>query len=553
MKKTITMNLSGIVFHIEEDAYEVLSNYLNTIKSYFRDSDGRDEIMADIESRIAELLSEKINTGKQAVLMSDVNEVIAQMGKPEDFAGEGTGSEKKEEGAAAETPGEGRRRRRVFRDPDGKIIGGVCSGIGSYFDIDPLWLRLGWVAVTLLGGAGILIYIIMWIVIPEARTTAEKLEMRGEPVNVNNIRKNIEEEMEHLKRKMKDIEKDAKNFGNSFKKKHAPEAADKLVDFSTSVFGSIIRAIGKFLAFMLIVVCAVIMVLFISSLFGFGDFGDISINELSDLLFVNTSQSDLALLGILLFIGVPLLMLIYGGARALFGIKGKNRIVSLTSSGFWVAGLLIIIFIGYNVANDFSEQSKVRNEQALAPAGCDTFYLRVRPDPRLEGEDSRFSHHVEDGYGFMDDGEMKLFYGIPRVDIQQSNDSLFHLVVTTYARGADKKAALERVKKISYEVAQTDSLLEFKPLFEIDKADKWRMQEVRVVLYVPRGKTVFLAKNMKEVIHDIENVTDTYDEEMVNRRWIMTGEGLACLDCEGIEDHRKKWKQIHSEDTSEGR
>src|SRR3989304_2523326 len=163
MKKTITMNLSGIIFHIEEDAYETLSKYLNTIKGYFKDSDGGDEIMADIESRIAEMLSEKLNTGKQAILIADVEEVIAIMGKPEDYAGENSNSETKEETKTEEQAGERKRRRRVFRDPDEKILGGVCSGIANYFDFDPLWLRLGWVVLTLLGGAGILIYIIIWI------------------------------------------------------------------------------------------------------------------------------------------------------------------------------------------------------------------------------------------------------------------------------------------------------------------------------------------------------------------------------------------------------
>lgn len=138
MNKTITMNLSGIIFHIEEDAYEMLNKYLSTIKGYFHDSEGRDEIMNDIESRIAEMLQEKVSTTKQAVLKMDVESVIAVMGKPEDFAGESAENAKNESKTEANAPFEGNKRRRVFRDPDDAVVSGVCSGISNYFDLDPI-------------------------------------------------------------------------------------------------------------------------------------------------------------------------------------------------------------------------------------------------------------------------------------------------------------------------------------------------------------------------------------------------------------------------------
>ena len=145
MNRTITMNLSGIIFHIEEDAYDRLNKYLATIKGYFKDSEGRDEIMSDIEGRIAEMLGEKVSTTKQAVLIIDVESVIAVMGKPEDIASENdippTNSNNAQAAADTKMDYSGSRRRRIFRDPDDKIIGGVCSGIANYFDFDPIWLR----------------------------------------------------------------------------------------------------------------------------------------------------------------------------------------------------------------------------------------------------------------------------------------------------------------------------------------------------------------------------------------------------------------------------
>ncbi|MEK6616769.1 MAG: PspC domain-containing protein, partial [Bacteroidota bacterium] len=179
MNKTVTINLSGIIFHIDEDAYGKLHNYLSTIKGYFSESEGRDEIMADIENRIAEMLSEKISDRKQVVLMTDVDYVIGIMGKPEDFAGEKNPDSHRDEETKKETSSYNAtgKHSHVFRDTDNKILGGVCSGIATYFNIDPLWIRLALVVLTILGfGTGFLLYIVLWFIIPEAKTAEEKIQ-----------------------------------------------------------------------------------------------------------------------------------------------------------------------------------------------------------------------------------------------------------------------------------------------------------------------------------------------------------------------------------------
>src|SRR3972149_7709199 len=240
MNKTVTINLSGIIFHIEEDAYTKLHSYLTTIKGYFSESEGRDEIMADIENRIAEMLSEKISDRKQVVLMTDVDYVISMMGKPEDFAGDKIqGEETKKEQPTYSSTG---KRRRVFRDTDNKILGGVCSGIGSYFNIDPLWLRLALVASFFAFGTGFLLYIVLWIVIPEAKTSAEKLEMHGEDINVSNIGKKVEEEMKHFGKKVESWGEEVKKTATSSKGRYF---VDRFVDFISSVFGAFFKVFAK--------------------------------------------------------------------------------------------------------------------------------------------------------------------------------------------------------------------------------------------------------------------------------------------------------------------
>jgi phage shock protein PspC (stress-responsive transcriptional regulator) len=194
MKKTISITLNGIVFNIEEDAYERLNSYLEGLKRHFGSAEYGKEVVYDIESRIAEQLSVKIqDRKKEAVNLAEIDEVIKTMGTVEDLAGESKKSDSKSE---SEKSGS----KRLYRNPDDKIIAGVASGIASYFGIDPVIPRLIFALVVLAGGSGILIYIIMWIVIPEAQTSAEKLEMKGDPVNLANLEESHKENQDRKKK-----------------------------------------------------------------------------------------------------------------------------------------------------------------------------------------------------------------------------------------------------------------------------------------------------------------------------------------------------------------
>ena len=200
MKKTVTINISGIIFSIDEDAFNKLKVYLDTIKGYFKSSDGVDEIMSDIESRIAEMLQEKINDQKQVVNIDDINEIIAVMGQPEDYIDEEETTDYNSNYSSTSSSNSTRRSRKLYRDKDSQVIGGVCSGLGYYLGIESIWIRLALIATFFTFGTGILLYIILWIIIPSAETRAEKMEMRGEPINIDNIGKAVEEEIENVKK-----------------------------------------------------------------------------------------------------------------------------------------------------------------------------------------------------------------------------------------------------------------------------------------------------------------------------------------------------------------
>lgn len=195
MKKTITINLSGVIFSIDEDAYELLHEYLKRIESHFSDEGERRDIIADIESRIAELLTESGASGVKPVTFTDVEGIITTMGDPEDIAD------------SADKPGETYRKRRpgrrIYRDVDNRILGGVCSGLAAYFSVDVIWIRLIFVILALAFFSGFLIYLLLWLVFPPALTTSQKLEMKGEPVNISNIGKAVRDEFNNVRKNFK--------------------------------------------------------------------------------------------------------------------------------------------------------------------------------------------------------------------------------------------------------------------------------------------------------------------------------------------------------------
>ncbi|HEY3370408.1 MAG TPA: PspC domain-containing protein [Prolixibacteraceae bacterium] len=197
MKRTFTINISGKLFHIEEDAFEKLQDYLQRLNLCFASQPGGYEILQDIESRIAELFQEKISEKQEAVTNEWVDEVMARMGKPEDFMEpEETQSE---ESASSEMKGE-KIKKRLYRDTENRKLGGVCAGMGTYFNIDPVLIRILFVLLVFIGvGISIIVYLILWIVVPKATTTAHRLEMRGEEPTIHNIQKTIQEEVKEVK------------------------------------------------------------------------------------------------------------------------------------------------------------------------------------------------------------------------------------------------------------------------------------------------------------------------------------------------------------------
>ena len=195
MKITISINLGGYSFNIDEDAYAELKRYLKNLDLHFAREESSSEILSDIETRMAELFRTKLTSFKQVINIEDVLQTISILGTPEDIS-DNDGPTAREKFSS---PG----YHRMYRDTDHRIIGGVCSGMGAYWNIDPLIVRVIFAALTLAGGLGAVVYLILYIVIPEAKTTAQKIEMKGNPVNIHNIKESVKKEFDSVRKNMK--------------------------------------------------------------------------------------------------------------------------------------------------------------------------------------------------------------------------------------------------------------------------------------------------------------------------------------------------------------
>jgi phage shock protein PspC (stress-responsive transcriptional regulator) len=531
MNKTVTINISGIIFHIEEDAYDSLSKYLSTIKGYFSNTDGGNEIMGDIEARIAELLQARINPGKQVILMSDVEQVMNVMGKPEDFGADPSANNQKEEQAPQQE--HEKVKRRLFRDPDERVIGGVCSGLAAYFDIDTVWVRLAMFLLIFFGGISLWVYIILWIIIPRAITTAEKFAMRGESANINNILKNFKEEAEDVKNRFKDH-----RYGDSVRSN-----ASRVLN---AIFGIMGRLIGLFL----FLIGAVLLFGYVVSLLGISIVdGNTDLSMWKRTLFESPSDYALGLFAFIIVCGIPIFMLIYAGIKLMFRIIYSNRWLNLSLGILWAIGLVIGAYIAITTVKEFNENSRIKETVELHGIG-DTLIVKLNPalvslkGAGFDNEDDveSYINHNHGGYYFGESDKNLSIIGYADLNVVEntSSDSV-EMIITRTSRGGFKKDANESAKNIHYSYKLEGNELILDEVFQVATGSKFRAQELDIKIRLPKGKVIYFDKSVKHALDDIDNTTNTWDGDMINRRWKMTDKGLECIDCENLESVSGHW------------
>jgi phage shock protein PspC (stress-responsive transcriptional regulator) len=518
MNKTLTVNIGGIVFHIEEQAYEILKKYLESIKVHFSAADGRDEIMQDIEARIAEMLQERVSNNKQVITADDVEVVATAMGKPEQFAPE-TDTDTKTNTTSQMPYTQYYGKRRLYRDVDDRVLGGVCAGIAHRFNIDPIWIRL--IFFVLIWGAGmsVWIYILLLIVLPKAETSAQKIEMRGEAVNLDSL--------------AREAQADAMSYSGR-------STITRFFDNLGQLFTTLLKGVVYFFACIFGLMGIVVLIsLFLMLLASLGTPGLMHPEGLFD-VFVNPTQQFLSVLAAILVIGIPVFFIVYRIIKMLFNIKTSHPMLRTGALIFWILGVVLSVSMIINIATEFGKEANHKELIPITQPVNDTLYLGLIDDPLVDEVDWKHPFGVGLGHRWDKDGKnIRLFVkNEVSIDVQRAEGNEIKLIKTTSANGRTEEEAYKTAAEIKYSIVQRDSALLFSKYFALPGNFMERGQEVKLVLKIPVGKSVYLGNDLKGIIYDIENVTNTWDPEMLGHTWTMTEKGLECIGCNLPDNNR---------------
>lgn len=540
MNKTVNINLAGVFFHIDEDAYAKLQHYLEAIKRSLTNTQGQDEIIRDIEARIAELFSEKIQNERQVIGTREVEEVIAVMGQPEDYM--------LDEEIFDDEPVYTRSKgKRLYRDTEHSVLGGVSSGLGHYLGIDPLWLRIAWILLTFFSGGGfILIYIALWIFIPEARTTADKLAMRGEPVTISNIEKKIREGFDDVSGKMKDI--DYQKYG--YKAKNgASSAATAIGDAVMFVLNLFVKLIGILL---LLLAGTTLISLFIG-LFTIGTFGIIEAPWTDYVELVGPSADSIWIISLLAFfaVGIPFFFLFILGLKILVKkLHSIGRTAKLVLLAVWILSVLGLVFFGIKQATERAYDGEVVLTETLPIKANDTLYLAMKGNP-----DFNSTPYRDDDFNFSytSDDKRVLWSQNVRLVVKPSRDSIGRLEIIKKAEGKNYEEARTRAENVEYSTSFSNGRLELGGQLFTDPSNKYRNQEVEVTLFLPVGSVLYAEDNTYSFHRNSDYYGDILDNGKEEQYLLITRDGAECLDCPAEEadpwgDSEDEWD---SEEASE--
>lgn len=496
MKKIININLSSRLIPIEDSAYEILRQYLDSLKRYFSQEEGADEIVGDIESRIAEVFQDKIRKGAHCITDEDVQAIKTSMGTPEQFGDEPVNNTKESKTSSSHESYAhyGRPRKRFYRDSESKVLGGVCSGLGSYFNVDPVVFRIVFALMAVgLWGGGILLYFILWFATPEAVTAAEKLEMRGERVDLNNIKATVQEEMNTFRGRMERMGDDVRNFSEGRGKQFGRDAGTAIEGFFRGLANVIAFVAKGFFLFIAVVILFTIVV----GLIGAAAFSAV-LFPIKELIFDAGAQSMLFWPAIALIIGIPILTLIMFLVRKMTGTKQTNKYAGYTLGFFWLLGVVFTVWLSVSLSKDFNGPRVKETE---------TFAL-IQPNQKLI---------IQKAEDVLDMDEVNIFDGNLRVlddtaiirdiriEVKKSDTDSFRVDVERSAHGRTAAQAKTLAREIQFQLHQNDSVLLIPSGFSIPRNSIYRRQSIRLIIFVPVGKNIVIDKDVWRHYNFIRN------------------------------------------------
>ena len=601
MNKVININFQGRILPIEELAYEILKQYIESLRIYFANEEGRDEIINDIECRIAELCEDRLKKGTVCIATQDMNLIIASIGRPADFEAQdgfeqstassnninNANDSRQQNANDAKGFNDGNHQKRLYRDEKNKVLGGVCSGIANYFNIDPLVVRILWIfliginvlgylilwiavpstSVKEVGGVrkrlfrdidnkviggvaaglskyfgiqvwivrilflipfirfvvnfrhlhlwqfwdspdfpnllditfspgAVFVYIVLWLVLPEAKTSADKLEMVGEKVDINSIKNTIQNDMEGFSKRAQAWGSDIynRNKSNTDATNQSAQTTSNYASTSTSTekrkgfiyyIGRIITlCIKGFVYFIL----AIVGISLLAALFGIGAAAT-ALLPLKRFLLEEGAQTWSVIGAILLFIWVPIIGIVTAVIRKIAGFKKANIWVRSSFWALWIVGWGMLFYFGSSLGNSFSRHN-VPVEQSVALKNPTIDFLEITAVPKMKYyENHWFEITPFEGYYDAD----TVFVRNLRIRIVPSKTDSFQVKVVKLSNGKTIQNANELASKINFDITQQDSLLYLDKGIGINKIDKFRNQHVIMTIAVPIGKRIKVA------------------------------------------------------------
>lgn len=519
MNKTTSINLGGYFFHIDEDAFRKLSNYFDAVRSSLS-PDGREEIINDIESRISELFTEKLGTTKQVIGLKEVDDIITIMGQPEDYKIE----EETPKNDFQSNYTSSSSSKKLYRDKENSFLGGVLSGLGHYFGVDPLWLRIIMVILFFGFGTGLVLYIILWILIPEAVTTSQKLEMKGEPINISNIEKKVKEGFNEISDKFSNLDHDkmATNAKNG-----AERIGKTISEIVTSIFNVISKIIGAFIVLFTSMTLISVIIGGIAMIF----FSSMPDNFLYNHIHTPFSfETPIWIQGLLLIIvlGIPLFYLLILGLKLLTTrMKSIGNTINYSLLAIWIIGLASVLFLTIREISQNAYTGKEIEKVAINLKPTDTLTVKFISN-NLYGKDNHDYENFEVIH--VDTDKEIIFSNNVSIKIVETNEPIAFLQIEKSAEGSSIKKAKQTAEKIKYNVKIENNNLILDNYWITDLANKKHDQEVELFLYLPKGTIFKVDKNFKHFdisendYFNLHYSTDTYT-------YIVSENKVLCMNC----------------------
>ena len=514
MKTTVNININKQAFIIDEDAYQKLASYIDNIRSRFNNEVEAKEVIEDIEARIAELFSKQTNSMNPVVDIKMVDEIILKLGRPEDIFMEDE-TENKQTSNPTISNNTRRINRKLFRNPDDKKLTGLVSGLGLYAGYDDasvmrivfliIFVGLGFIT----GGASIffipIIYFILAAVIPLANTASEKLQMRGEDVNLMNIKNNVVNEM---------------NRGLN----NASSIGQNMMNNSSSTIKEIFSGIGKAIAGMF--VFSSISSLFFSILIFILIIAGTN-TDVVKMFVANIVDLHIANIGLLLVGIIPSIAIIYYGLRWILGNSIRRPGLSWVLVGLFVVGSILISYELTIQLIEWQANKKVYNELDISSVKSDTIKIIANNNKNINNDGTNFSLGNFKVNGLTRIGD-EIYWRNAELDIIKGDKLLLSKKLNS--QGSSDENALNKIRNVKYNLSNNSNSIIFDDFYSFPLKDRVRAQKVELVLEVPVGKVIYLDKSTENFIYDIDNITNTYDKDMVGHYWLMTDQGLKCLD-----------------------